>query len=877
MFRKTISHISGRSGSFQLDEIRPAFDEHFWTWYLDSYSRLPSPGDGLNLLSGGSLKVSQDILPFDSKKYTASSTAVVTLRKYFEQLKLSVPSVNQAVAMLKSPFAHGDPLKAFQLVRYFQLSSEGLFITNENKDKCGLPINYVGAENWENVMCYLDALLFSMFANLESFEPILFISNQHPEYLVDQLSALLRLYVNLLRSGNLITTDITMRLCEVLMKLGFNEAMSHKQQDCAALFEFLTETLLMPLLTFKIDIKHDGKFNKDDDQKYSRERILFVSIPDELEQEEFHEKLEEVKRKEREKERELSPGTEDSEKGNSTKENGSPADDLSEKTAKETSEKEVHTPSDIEDNSILLEECLEHYFNNSISVRRELERRATLESLRMGGSIPGGGTGDVDAIPENVEHSPQTPSDKEKPTMEVFESMRNRSNSTSSFSRQRIGSNVRTRSSTLSIWSLDNEAKSNLTGANAGVASSKEVSLPAWMFLRLLPFYTDDNEINNINGRAHSIAQTSKEFVNRRPILPICLKRYSFNNSSSSKSQRRVIIPPIINLPNFVADDTHDVASGSYKLILESAVCHRGTSISLGHFVSVIRKDTNNVTDLSEEDAHNAVWYLYDDMKKKSRVVEKLFKEIFDTEWPYMLFYRLVASDEVMASLNNSNTSLNMVPPQGFRAKYWKDETLSPILSAGHSASGDEVDTPLKKIVSEASSASSIPIPDISPIDARYVDIRNKYFWYVIDGEKNYYKELSIPSRSGTREPSITISPQFRRNSQWSDTSMNNFNLENVAAAKSHMEETETKVQAISLNETPSTPLKWSRLKTKKSPSGLSSPQENPVSISQTISPVRLEEALNDEKKHHHHHHHMFSKRSKKKEDEYRKEKCCIV
>ena len=48
-------------------------------------------------------------------------------------------------------------------------------------------------------MCYLDALLFAMFANLESFEPILFIPN-HSEYLLNQLSALLRVYVNLLRS-----------------------------------------------------------------------------------------------------------------------------------------------------------------------------------------------------------------------------------------------------------------------------------------------------------------------------------------------------------------------------------------------------------------------------------------------------------------------------------------------------------------------------------------------------------------------------------------------------------------------------------------------------------------------------------------------------
>ena len=41
------------------------------------------------------------------------------------------------------------------------------------------------------------------------------------------------------------------------------------------------------------------------------------------------------------------------------------------------------------------------------------------------------------------------------------------------------------------------------------------------MFLRLLPFYTDDNVITN---ELQSVVKTSKEFATRRPILPICLK-----------------------------------------------------------------------------------------------------------------------------------------------------------------------------------------------------------------------------------------------------------------------------------------------------------------------------------------------------------------
>ncbi|ODV66167.1 cysteine proteinase, partial [Hyphopichia burtonii NRRL Y-1933] len=681
------------------------FDEPFWHWYADSYSR---PNNYREI---------EGLLKPTTKKITSNSTAVTTIIKYFETLKLNpIPSSNQVVALLKSPFTQGDITKTFHLIRFYQLSSDGLFITNEGADKFGGVINYVGAENWENVMCYLDALLFSMFANLESFEPMLFISNQHDNYLNNQLGALLRLYVNLLRSGNLITTDLTIRICETLKKLGFDEAMSHKQQDSATLFEFLTETLLMPLLTFKIDIKHGGKSDKDD-RKYSKERILFVSIPE---------------------------------------------DDI------DDSKIPVDKKEEEEEDGILLEECLEHYFNNSISVKRELERRATFESnKRLSDLTANLGDVTINDIPEVVE------SNKFEPThdhIEVSESpQRHRSDS-----KNQTRFQTRTRSSTLSLWSTNNPDSDQ---------TSKEVSLPAWMFLRLLPFYTDDNDLNQLN---ESVAKSSTEFAKRKPILPICLKRYSFNpqNSQANRSQKRIIIPPIINLPQFVADDINDEISGEYKLILESALCHRGTSISSGHFVSAIRKNTHNINQLDDE-ASNATWYLYDDMKKKSRVVEKSFKDIFSTEWPYMLFYRLVSIDESNNKFNSSTSSLLLknynaggssnasinsnpiIPPKGFKTKYWSeennDETLTPIMSISNS---------------NVASTSSIPIPDIPPTDSKFVDIRDKYFWYVTDQNKNYFKELPNPTpttkASSHRDFSINlnvgISTRVRRNSQWSDT-----------------------------------------------------------------------------------------------------------
>ncbi|PVH13503.1 uncharacterized protein CXQ87_001608 [Candidozyma duobushaemuli] len=759
--------------------VAVAFPESFWHWYADSFTRL-------------SETPKTDALPHNPKNYTSKSSAVVQIKGYFE----SPPSTHQVVALLKSPFTNGDIARTYTLLRFFQLSESGFFITNDGFERSGARIEFAGAENWENVMCYMDALLFSMFANLESFEPILFLSNQHANPMVDQLSGLLRVYVNLLRSGNLITTDISMRICECLMKLGYNEAMSHRQQDVAPLFEFLTETLSMPLLTFKVEIKHSGK-HENDDTKYSKERILFVSVPD------------------------------------------------SEKTATpiKPEDKFVENQTDSSD-AILLEECLEHYFNNSISVKRELERRATLDSLQR---------------PSETFERKETPEKKEVPDadIELTQDLPTNISFRARHSTQGSLSNsvkARTRSSTLSIWSITSvESK------------PKEVMLPAWMLLRLLPFYTDDNTIDNAN---ESVARNSKEFVNRRPVLPICLKRYSFDatEQSANRSNKRIIIPPVIELPSFVADDV-DTDTGGFKLILESALCHRGTTIASGHFVSAVRKNIH-VKEETLEESLNAEWYLFDDMKKK-KVVKKTFSEIFDTEWPYMLFYRLASSSEKSSSVSSlrsgRDTVSPVVAPKGSRSKYWSEDALTPILSRTESKSDLEskngtsstvpnsLESAVKASFGSDTSTSSIPIPDTLPTSSKYTDIRQRYLWYVTDDEMNYYKEIPSVSKTGSRNMSISFTPQFRRNSQWSENS----NISGLALADSAATE---KVDMEKVYK------KLEKLK----------PSEN-----------LTEDSENEERKHKHFGHFLHSekksgaslqrKEHKRRLTEYKKEKCVIT
>lgn len=64
----------------------------------------------------------------------------------------------------------------------------------------------LGAENRGGVTCYLDALLFAMFARLDCFEAILYKEfNDEPRR---KLAIILRFWVNMLRAGKLITTDV---------------------------------------------------------------------------------------------------------------------------------------------------------------------------------------------------------------------------------------------------------------------------------------------------------------------------------------------------------------------------------------------------------------------------------------------------------------------------------------------------------------------------------------------------------------------------------------------------------------------------------------------------------------------------------------------
>jgi hypothetical protein len=92
-----------------------------------------------------------------------------------------------------------------RLLLLFEDTYEGLVKAYDPSTKL------LGAENREGVTCYLDALLFAMFARLDSFEAMLY--NSFDDLPRKKLAGLLRLWVNMLRSGRLITRDIVRSAC----------------------------------------------------------------------------------------------------------------------------------------------------------------------------------------------------------------------------------------------------------------------------------------------------------------------------------------------------------------------------------------------------------------------------------------------------------------------------------------------------------------------------------------------------------------------------------------------------------------------------------------------------------------------------------------
>lgn len=324
---------------------------------------------------------------------------------------------------------------AFRLLMLLQETHEGIVKPYVPTTKL------LGALNRNSVSCYLDALLFAMFARLDSYEAMLYDS--YEDLPRRKLAGLLRLWVNMLRRGILITTDVTRRLQEAMAECGWREAVGNQQQDPSEAFAFITEKLGLPLLTLKMDLFHTGKEEPLDDHKFVHERLLEVAILEE------------------------------------------PVEGREE---------------------IRLEDCLEVYFNNQVEIKRheEASRRnvPTIEGLQgqQAESYPDE-KADIEGSAVHVEVAELASTPTQTNSTPTFENGATGSQSKGGpldrvrpgIGRQRGASIFSQRK--VEIVGIDpNEGKSEMEkessagGEDKKIATEVEVEMPAWQFFRMLPW-----------------------------------------------------------------------------------------------------------------------------------------------------------------------------------------------------------------------------------------------------------------------------------------------------------------------------------------------------------------------------------------------------
>lgn len=148
----------------------------------------------------------------------------------------------------------------------------------------------------------------------------------------------------------------------------------------------------------------------------------------------------------------------------------------------------------------------------------------------------------------------------------------------------------------------------------------------------------------------NSDAQVAAHFSSKRPVLGICLKRYTYlANGQAVRRGTHIDIPTEIGLPHFIHDDhvsTDGAAFGNFKLSLQSVVCHRGNSVNEGHYISLIRGLAAGTTTFSGSIQHSSQdqWMLFDDLhQERIRHVDIL--QALKEESPYLLFYQVQPID----------------------------------------------------------------------------------------------------------------------------------------------------------------------------------------------------------------------------------------
>lgn len=271
-------------------------------------------------------------------------------------------------------------------------------------------------------------------------------------------------------------------------------------------------------------------------------------------------------------------------------------------------------------------------------------------------------TADLGSQPNTPEATPQTP-------MMPIPTFRPEKSDASGSSTGRKPSLVRT-------VEVESEIKTGSGGRKRAMTLRKEILLPAWCFFSVLPFYTDSSP-------QPARSTFAEHFSTRRPVLGLCLKRYFWTKDGPQRDPRQVDIPLEIALPTFVTDDEmggdDGTLYGNFKLVLQSAICHRGNSVHSGHYIALIHGEEGK-------------WLRFDDLALAERVTTVDHKTVFEQESPYMLFYQVQPIEDDEAVVTD-------LAPSVHSFEQMSEKRLSIISSSSQNTDG--IPRPLEPTINE--------------------------------------------------------------------------------------------------------------------------------------------------------------------------------
>ncbi|KFG78763.1 ubiquitin hydrolase family protein [Metarhizium anisopliae] len=572
---------------------------------------------------------SKQNLKSDADENDPDVTKIELVQHHLEKMHISNVTADDIKDILSTNIAPDDPEQTAEFIKLEQKSASGIILPYDPT------VHMLGAENRGNVTCYLDSLLFAMFAKLDAFECMLKSTFPADDARL-KLATLLRIWVNMLRSGKLIRTDLlicfkTKLIQESLSDCGWADAKLLEQQDTSEAFAFLTETLQLPLLSLQVDLFHQGKGDKDD-HKVVYERLLNLAIP-----------------------------------------------------------------SDPDGKGIKLEDCLEEYFNARVDVLRDHEeaKKGSMDDKGDGSPLLSqntirlirseeAGTSPLVASPVDLTPSQQSFGNPMERSMSEASASHSvyRVHSQDGPSHENQGTeegsptspNARIRSTSV-IQRVVLHDDGRPTGTEGEVMKKrakrkgstvvKAVTIPAWQFFRLIPWHAlTPNE-------PRSDSEVALNF-DQRPVVGICLKRYAMTEFGQAQRHNTFIdIPDSLRLPHFMLaggpnleEDLYGLST-EYKLVLQSVVCHRGDSLHSGHYISFARVAPKLLTGNRRHDFdpppdyEEAQWVKFDDLEAKSRItyVDDI-KQALKVEMPYLLFYQIVPMvDMPRASTDGTETN----------------------------------------------------------------------------------------------------------------------------------------------------------------------------------------------------------------------------